>query len=206
VGADGHPFPTFILHPFQNTPPEYENFSCSSRFRFLRAPKGFIDKLNLQYVFESMIIPEITQRRKDISNAKSKTALIICDEHGSRASSKIMKLGLKNNIDIFVLPSHLSHIIQPMDCGVNKAFKLNVGTVCDFYQKSNVSECRYSFIKSVCSSADKSLVMDTILNSWKSSGLSPFNPARVLRGKRIFAPPDTKQTERGIKLVLVFVD
>jgi hypothetical protein len=191
------------MHPNVNTPDEYKRY-ISNRFQFIHAPKGFIDRNNFEFIFENMLISEIEKRRKELFNLKSKRALIICDGHASRCSAKIMDLGRKFNIDIFILPSHLTHIIQPLDCGINREFKFKIGSFVSGEDSHELPEQRSLYIKSLCSVIDSTLVLGNIVNAWRNSGLFPFNPSRILYQQRIFAPKNTSQTLRGISMVCVF--
>jgi hypothetical protein len=168
-------------------------------------PKGFIDRANFEYFFEYMVVEEIKKRRRQVVNCRSQRALIISDGHSSRCSTKVMTLARSNNIDIFILPSHLTHIIQPLDCGINRDFKYRLGTrICNEEKHSSADE-RRSFITALCTSIDSSLVMGNIINSWEKSGLYPFNPSRILKGQRLFAPKSTAQTHRGVCMVCLYI-
>jgi hypothetical protein len=188
------------MHPFTNTPHEYLNFR-SSHFQFITALKGFIKRENFEFIFESMIVDEIEKRRREIAETNSKRALLISDGHPSRCSAKVMKLAKNHHIDIFILPPHLTHILQPLDCGINRDFKFNLGSHISSEERFETSEQREAFMKALCSTIDNTLTMGKILNAWEKSVLSPFNPAVILTGQRIFAPKNTAQTSRGISMV-----
>jgi hypothetical protein len=200
VGADGHAFPTFIMHPFLNLPDEYKR-CVSDRFKFIHVQKGFIDREKFEYIFENMVIIEIERRRKEITNLSGNRALVISDGHSSRLSVKVMNLARKHNVDIFILPSHLTHILQPLDCGINRTFKYEIGSYISADECHGTSENKSAFIQSLCSMISKTLIMGGISNAWKNSGLHPFNPSRILHGHPFFAPKSTSQTPRGILMV-----
>jgi hypothetical protein len=189
------------LHPYTDTPEEYMKYNCD-KFRFINAKKGFIDRTGFETIFENMIVVEIERRRNDIPSLKSLRALVICDGHSSRCSVKIMSLARKHNIDIFILPSHLTHLLQPLDCGVNRDFKFQLGScgVDDFYDQSQ-PQSKSFFIKSLCTVIDKTVIMGSIISAWKNSGLYPFNPSIILRNLPFFARKRTSQTPRGILMV-----
>jgi hypothetical protein len=151
-----------------------------------------------------MIVTEIEKRRIELKNLISKRALILCDGHSSRCSVDVMKLGRQHNIDIFIFPSHLTHILQPLDCGINRQFKYEIGTFIKNDENQDLSEKKTAFVQAVCSIIDKTLCMGNILNAWRNSGLIPFDPSRILNGCGPFAPRITAQSARGIEMVFFF--
>ncbi|KAF1982819.1 CENP-B protein [Aulographum hederae CBS 113979] len=44
--------------------------------------------------------------------------LLICDGHGSHTTVEFMKIAKDNRVFIIYLPSHTSHVLQPLDLGV----------------------------------------------------------------------------------------
>ena len=55
--------------------------------------------------------------------AKSARHLLLFDGHTSHYSHKTIDLALKNNIDLMVTPSHMTHRLQPLDVGVFQHLK-----------------------------------------------------------------------------------
>jgi len=49
--------------------------------------------------------------------------VFLVDGHTSRMSAKLMEEFRENNIKVPVLPSHASHVLQPLDLAVFGAFK-----------------------------------------------------------------------------------
>jgi hypothetical protein len=76
------------------------------------------EKICMEYLFPKLI----RKREKDIEN-KDKRILIITDNHKSRVNRKLMEHAQKLKIDFHTIPSHTSHILQPLDRGVNGVFK-----------------------------------------------------------------------------------
>jgi hypothetical protein len=53
----------------------------------------------------------------------SRPQLLICDGHESHFSLELVELARANKIEIVLLPSHTSHVLQPLDKSVFSAFK-----------------------------------------------------------------------------------
>eukprot|EP00301_Raphidiophrys_heterophryoidea_P019447 c4382_g1_i1.p2 GENE.c4382_g1_i1~~c4382_g1_i1.p2 ORF type:complete len:101 (+),score=13.13 c4382_g1_i1:882-1184(+) len=65
----------------------------------------------------------INQKRDEL-DLWGEPGLLWLDGHSSRLSEDAVILLRDNNITCAIIPSHTSHILQPLDRGVNGAFKL----------------------------------------------------------------------------------
>ena len=63
--------------------------------------------------------------------------LLIEDGHASHITIDVIELARANNIHLLCLPSHTSHILQPLDIGVFHSFKVNYSKACRSYLLSN---------------------------------------------------------------------
>ena len=63
--------------------------------------------------------------------------LLIKDGHGSHITLDVIELARKNDIHLLCLPSHTSHILQPLDIGVFKSFKSGYSKACRIYKMEN---------------------------------------------------------------------
>ena len=53
-------------------------------------------------------------------------ALLICDAHVSRRNNEVCRILKDNNIDMLVLPAHVTSVVQPLDIGVFALYKEHV--------------------------------------------------------------------------------
>ena len=53
--------------------------------------------------------------------------LVIQDGHSSHITVDLIQLAKENDIHIMYLPSHTTHVLQPLDVGVFSSFKHHVG-------------------------------------------------------------------------------
>ena len=60
----------------------------------------------------------------------ARPVLIIEDGHSSHVSLEVIKLARENDIYLLCLPSHCTHILQPLDVGFFKSLKANFNKVC----------------------------------------------------------------------------
>ena len=70
----------------------------------------------LVYIFDS-----ITQEK-----SQNRIHLLICDNHDSHISAKFVAHCIENNICLFLLLPHSSHLLQPLDMGVFSPLKTAV--------------------------------------------------------------------------------
>ena len=63
--------------------------------------------------------------------AQGRTRLLICDGHDSHISAKFVAHCIENNICLFLLLPHSSHLLQPLDVGVFSLLKTAVSADLD---------------------------------------------------------------------------
>ena len=59
------------------------------------------------------------------------------DGHSSHVSIEVIQLARDNGVHLLCLPSHTTHILQPLDVGVFKLFKSNFSKACTTYIAAN---------------------------------------------------------------------
>ena len=103
------------------------------------------------------------------------------DGHGSHITIDVIEHGQANEIHMLCLPSHMSHILQPLDVGVFKSFKSFFSKVCRQHMAKNpgcvITE---DILASVVGDAfAQSHTPLNILGGFKKAGIYPFNPGEV---------------------------
>ena len=73
--------------------------------------------------------------------------LLILDGHASHVSYEVRRLALQHNIS---LPSHLTHILQPLDIGVFKGMKSTWDNVASSFTRQNKCpiQCNLDYLTS----------------------------------------------------------
>jgi hypothetical protein len=179
---------TVVLVDHTNVPDEFAEVASES-VRFIYSPlHGWMTATSLEHIFLNILLPVINQRRSILGNSYL-PCLIVVDGHSSRFSSIIFQISLLENIDIICIPSHTSHILQPLDCSVNGIFKSAMDRFVNYKSVANIKEKRRIYVDLLKESISNSLNSSTIKKSWKMSGLYPFNPFVALHPIPIFPPP-----------------
>jgi hypothetical protein len=83
-----------------------------------------IDMSNLGYTNDTIAIrwlEHFIQYTKSGPNAPKK--LLLFDGHGSHTTNEFNRLAAINNVILYIFPTHLTHLIQPLDIGCFQTFK-----------------------------------------------------------------------------------
>ena len=191
IAADGTSLKPLVILPNKEFPPDLEVFSDA--FCWSGAESGWMNRTILKEYMSKILIPCVTSKRAVLQSERNDHevemhALLVVDGHSSRECPDMLDELSQFSIDVMCIPSHTSHILQPLDCGVNRAFKAymknsNLRRHCP--NGSGISVRRPAIISMVKEAAYKSLYEGTIRDSFAAAGLNPFDPARVLDGDRI---------------------
>lgn len=114
--------PMIILPGIKNVPQNLNEYEDQALFTASR--KGWMTT-QLWEVWVMNFVSEIKIRRlkwpKKIRNEK---VLLIVDGHSSRSTPDALKLLRENDIELLVLPAHLTHLLQPFDVGIAGTLKM----------------------------------------------------------------------------------
>ena len=112
-----------IVYPRKKSVPEKCKEEAMPNTLFAKSDNGWIngDILMLWFKFFLRNIPP------------ARPVLLIMHGHGSHVSIDLIELARSNGVDLLCLPSHTTHILQPLDVGVFKSFKANFSKACSRY-------------------------------------------------------------------------
>ncbi|KAJ6243321.1 tigger transposable element-derived protein [Anaeramoeba flamelloides] len=134
-------------------------------------------KIFLQWV-NKIFIPTVIKIRKKQNLDENERALLILDGHSSRINFPALVLMRINCVDVVIIPSHSSHILQPLDVGVFHIFKSNL-------RKAKLNQDDNPFL-----TIDECLIQSTtkkkIIGAFKKCGLFPLDLSKVINHPGIF--------------------
>jgi len=107
--------------------------------------------------------------------------LLIVDGHGSHVKARFIAFCMNHSIDLMVLPSHTSHITQPLDVGIFGPLKAAMARATDqaaTYDCGRISKADWA--SALVAARITAMMEHNIRAGWKATGLHPFNPERVL--------------------------
>ena len=109
-------------------------------------------------------------------NGDDRMRLLICDGHDSHISAKFVAHCIDNNICLFLLLPHSSHLLQPLDVGVFSPLKTAVSA--DLNQLIRVGVNRLEkaeWVESYIRARPNAFTEKNIQAGWRHSGLAPTN-------------------------------
>lgn len=131
IGDDGHTFAPTILYKGQRMQPGWiEDNNGVPDARYTVTESSFIQS--------SVFLDYLRDLRKqlDARGLQGKVALVL-DGHASHTTFDAISLAISLDIDLFQLPSHTSHITQPLNVGTFGTFKKELTKVLTAYPLKN---------------------------------------------------------------------
>ncbi|XP_053372904.1 uncharacterized protein LOC123565518 [Mercenaria mercenaria] len=107
----------------------------------------------------------------------SQPILIIFDGHSSHISPSLIKWARSQNIILFVLPAHTSHILQPLDVSLFGPFKSFYYSGCASFMQENVGKTitRFDMARLACKAYLKSMSPLNIQAGFRKTGIYPLS-------------------------------
>ena len=166
----------------------YKNLTMREKgYKFSYSVKGWTDdELALEWLMK-VFEPESRAICGDLPR------LLIFDGHGSHITYEFVSYCLERSILLLCLPSHSTHLLQPLDVGLFSPYQHFYGLAVDDYVRSG--QDRYGikkavFIPFLTQARNATFTSQNILQAFTATGIWPLNPRRVL-GK--IAPPCPKR-------------
>ena len=186
VSADGTalPRPTVIL-PLQRLPALCD--PVIDAFDFAGTETGWITIPVWSSWILTVFIPYVNAKRAAMTRGFSAPmygrSILFLDSHASRLDEYTHTQLEANGIIVVTIPSHTSHILQPLDCGINNALKFALRnlTFLNFIRlDAGLSEYRNSLLYCVKAALVDAQNFLRIASAFEVCGMWPWNPSRVL--------------------------
>ena len=96
-------------------------------------------------------------------------------------SIELIELARSSGVHLLCLPSHTTHVLQPLDVGVFKSLKGNFSKACSKYLAANPGRVITSnkLASLVAEAWPVSLSPLNIMTGFKKMGVYPLNPSEV---------------------------
>ena len=106
--------------------------------------------------------------------------MLICDGFGSHLTFEMVKFCEENDILLFFLPPHTSHLLQPLDVGVFNVYKHYHSEAIESATLTGCSKfTKQDFLAAINSIRAKTFTLSTIQLGFRLSGIWPTNPEIV---------------------------
>ncbi|KAL8356743.1 hypothetical protein RB601_001856 [Gaeumannomyces tritici] len=177
ISATGVSLPPLIIFKGKNVQEQWfpANLAPFQGWEFTATNNGWTnDRTGLEWL-QKVFIP----RTKPSPPAPR---LLILDGHGSHVTTKFMLLCFRNDIFLLYLPTHSSHVLQPLDLAVfsplKQAYRKEIGFKALFTCLTVVK--KRQFLSAYHHARSVALTPHIILSGWRASGLWPRNIAKPL--------------------------
>jgi hypothetical protein len=137
------------------------------------SPKGYNNSILCLEYLKLIFEPETALRLENASEWR----LLIFDGFESHLQLEIIEFCLDNNIIPLCLPSHTSHVLQPLDVGVFSPLKK--------YYRQEVSKLRCPVTKNtfpnlLALARERAFSVTNIQSGFRASGIYPYNPSIII--------------------------
>ncbi len=106
---------------------------------------------------------------------KKRPVLLLLDGHKSHLTNEVIELALKEQIEIFCLPPHTTHLYQPLDVAVFGSLKTNFRNAVHTRMRKRRHLGRKHFGQIFAKAWDGSLTRVNMKSGFRISGLWPIN-------------------------------
>ena len=124
--------------------------------------------------------------------------LLLVDGHKAHVTQDVIEVAVENQILVFCLPAHASHLLQPLDLSLfgplNKGW---VKACAAFHHLTFVVVNQRNFAKIFNVAWHSSNTPDVIRAGFRRSGIYPFDPNKFDYGKLAPSQPSTTATSIG---------
>ena len=168
--AVGQSIPPYYVFPGQRWNNDFLNGSCPGSSGEMSKSGWSNSSVFLNYLTKHFMTYVTT-------NDAEYPTLILYDGHRSHISLTLSEWAKQNNMILFVLPPHSSHLTQPLDVGIFGPFKKIYSQECQKYMKSNpgINITKYEVAALTCKPYLKALTPENLISAFRRTGIFPFN-------------------------------
>lgn len=166
--AVGDKLPPMIIFKGKNV---WDSWTAKSSEEFpgisyAASHNGWMETTIFQNYFRNVFLKVIPETRP---------VVLIYDGHSSHTSLKLVEDALENQVIILKLPSHTSHLLQPMDLTVFKPLKMSYDKAVIAWQRKHYGiKMPKSVFSSIISRVWKDLDRTILQSGFRKSGIYPF--------------------------------
>ena len=167
TSAAGYAIPPFIIFGRNTYHPHLSNGEVPGTM-YGMTPKGWMTQKLFFEWFKQHFLKYIPSARP---------VLLILDGHSSHYCPEFVKLAAHEQVLVFVLPPHTSHLSQPLDRGCFSPLKSYWKRVCHKFHTANPGRniTSYDFVNLFAEAWSSAMTINNIIASFKVTGIYPFD-------------------------------
>ena len=135
---------------------------------------------------------------KYVPKQENSKLLILYDGSSTHFNAELIEWALSQNIVLFVIPPHSSHLLQPLDIGCFSPLKKAYNSLAHSYMKENPGKIvnRYVMTSLICKAYASAMTPSNTRQSFEKTGIYPFNPKKPITPKT-FKPSEATGTSKS---------
>lgn len=196
-GAGEHCKPLVIL-PKVLFPEELDQFA--DYFAWSGQSSGWITREIFEQWTIKIFMPYVETIRRRSSEFSHCRALLLVDSHSSRAAPETLQMLHDNNVDVLTIPSHTSHLLQPLDRGVNSTFKRALDALPSSTCGMTLAERRKEMIVKMVSGTYSAMSPTVITGAFREAGVIPLSSTIVEQLPQVATPPVKKKCRKALRI------
>ena len=137
-------------------------------------------------VFQNYLTKHFMKYSNISSGSATEPSLILYDGHRSHISLALTDWAKRNNVILFVLPPHTSHLTQPLDVAIFSPFKTMFNRECQSYMRNHpgLTITKYQVAALTHKPYLKSLTAENLASAFRKTGIYPFN-SKVMTASQV---------------------
>ncbi|KHN98366.1 transposase [Metarhizium album ARSEF 1941] len=173
ISAGGKVIPAFLILTGQKHMESwYRIKELEANTKITVSPTGFTnDEIAVAWI----------QHFQEFATPIGRYRLLILDGHGSHHTIEFVEYCEQHDIIPFALPSHLTHILQPLDVVIFQPLKHYHAKALDIIVRDGVLNItKIEFLACIQAVRKQAFKTTTILTAFRKTGISPYNPQPVI--------------------------
>src|ERR1700716_3377306 len=117
--------------------------------------------------------------------------VLLMDSHTSHTTPEFVLRATEMNIHPYPFPSHLTHVMQPLDVGVFQPYKhWHKKAVQHAMRALDIDYNVASFFRDLAEIRENTFKKGTILGAFREAGMWPINSKEAVKKMKVYAPPE----------------
>jgi DDE superfamily endonuclease/Tc5 transposase DNA-binding domain/helix-turn-helix, Psq domain len=175
ICADGTALPPLIIFKGTKLSTRWVDGNIPEDWKFACNTKGWTsNEHGIKWLRECF---EPLTREK----AAGKYRLLICDGHDSHITGEFIGHCMDNDILLFILPPHSSHLTQPLDVGVFRPLKKYMAKALQPLISTGIARLqKVEWLTAFVTAHNQAFSALNIFGGFRGTGIHPFEPEKVL--------------------------
>lgn len=167
ASALGEKLPPLIIYRGKNVWDQWMSANAFEGTSYAATKNGWMESKIFEKYMLGTVLPHLS---------KESPCLLIYDGHSTHIQLKILEKAAEMGVTILKLPSHASHLLQPLDLAVFKSMKDKWDAKILAWQRLNVgAKLQKNQFSQILGEVWKELDPKIIRNGFKKGGVFPFN-------------------------------